>query len=65
MVRFGHLSMTPTLDYALMMLDIYLNADDWQPEAIAHYLELAMSERVRIDRERELIRMMEEDYATY
>jgi len=57
--------MTPTLDYALMMLDIYLNADDWQPEAIAHYLELAMSERVRIDRERELIRMMEEDYATY
>ena len=53
--------MTPTLDYANTMLDIYLNADDWQPEAIRHYLELAMSERTRIDRERELVRMMEDD----
>ena len=53
--------MTPLLDYANTMLDIYLNADDWQPNAIRHYLELRMSEMVRIDRERELIRMMEED----
>jgi len=43
------------------MLDIYLNDDDWQPEAIRHYLELAMSERMRIDRERELMELMEED----
>ena len=49
------------LDYATTMLDIYLDADDWQPQAIAHYLELAMSERMRIDRERELVRMMEDD----
>ena len=47
--------------YATTMLDIYLNDDDWQPQAIAHYLELAMSERMRIDRERELVRLMEED----
>jgi len=53
--------MTPTLDYANTMLSIYLNAADWQPQAIAHYLELAMSERMRMDRERELVRMMEED----
>ena len=53
--------MTPTLDYANTMLDIYLEADDWQPQAIRHYLELAMSERMRMDRERELVRMMEED----
>ena len=52
--------MTPTLDYANTMLDIYLD-DNWQPQAIAHYLELAMSERMRIDRERELVRMMEDD----
>ena len=61
--------MTPTLDYALMMLDIYLNADDWQPEAIRHYLELRQSEMVRIDRERELERLaidvMEEDDDTF
>ena len=50
-----------TLDYSNTMLDIYLNADDWQPEAIQHYLELRMSEMVKMDRERELIRMMEED----
>ena len=54
-----------TLDYANTMLDIYLDADDWQPEAIRHYRQLAMSERVRIDRERELERLaidvMEED----
>jgi hypothetical protein len=53
------------LDYANTMLDIYINADDWQPDAIRHYLELEMSERVRIDRERELIRMMEEDDDTF
>ena len=53
--------MTPTLDYANTMLDIYLDADDWQPQAIRHYLELAMSERTRTDRERELVRMMEDD----
>ncbi len=53
--------MTHLTDYANTMLDIYLEADDWQPEAIAHYLELRMSEMVRIDRERELVRMMEED----
>ena len=52
--------MTPTLTYANTMLDIYLNDDDWQPQAIAHYLELAMSERVRIDREREFVRLMED-----
>jgi len=52
---------TPTLDYANTMLDIYLNADGWQPEAIRHYLGLAMSERTRIDREWELVRMMEDD----
>ena len=49
------------LDYATTMLDIYLNADDWQPDAIRHYLELAIAERVKMDRERELVRMMEED----
>ena len=49
------------LDYANTMLDIYLNDDDWQHNAIRHYLELAMSERTRIDRERELVRMMEDD----
>ena len=54
----GGLSMTPTLDYANTMLDIYLNDDEWQPEAIAHYLEIAMAERMRIDRERELQEMM-------
>jgi len=53
--------MTPTLDYANTMLDIYLEADDWQPQAIRHYLELAMSERVRMDREKEMVEMMEED----
>ena len=53
--------MTTTIDYANTMLDIYLDADDWQPQAIRHYLELAMSERMRIDRERELVRMMEDD----
>ena len=35
--------------------------DDWQPEAIRHYLELRLSEIVKADRERKLIRMMEED----
>ena len=53
--------MTPTLDYANTMLDIYLNAEDWQPEAIKHYLELRLSEIVKMDREWELVRMMEED----
>jgi hypothetical protein len=53
--------MTPTLDYATTMLDIYLDADDWQPQAIRHYLELAIAERVKMDRERELVRIMEED----
>jgi len=53
--------MIPTLDYANTMLDIYLDDDDWQPEAISHYLELSMSERMRIDRERELKELMEED----
>lgn len=53
-----------TLTYANTMLDIYLDDDDWQPEVIKHYLELRMSEMVRIDRERELERLaieMEED----
>ena len=50
-----------TLDYANTMLDIYLNDDDWQPDAISHYLELSMSERMRMDRERELKELMEED----
>jgi hypothetical protein len=49
------------LDYANTMLDIYINADDWQPEAISHYLELEMSERVRIDRERELKEIFENE----
>ena len=53
--------MTPTLDYANTMLDIYLDDDDWQPEAIAHYLELRLSEIVKADREREMREMMEED----
>jgi len=57
--------MTPTLDYANTMIQIYLNADDWQPEAIKHYLELRLSEMVKADRERELERLaidaMEED----
>ena len=57
--------MTPTIDYANTMLDIYLDADDWQPQAIRHYLELRMSERTRIDRERELVRMMEDDDDTF
>ena len=53
--------MTPSIDYANTMLDIYLNADDWQPDAIRHYLELAMSERVRMDRERELKEIFENE----
>ena len=53
--------MTPTLSYANTMLDIYLDSDDWQPQAIAHYLELRLAEIVKMDRERELARMMEED----
>ena len=53
--------MTHTLDYANTMLDIYLDDDDWQPEAIKHYLELRMSKMVKMDRERELKEMMEED----
>lgn len=53
--------MTPTIDYANAMLDIYLNDDDWQPEVIRHYLELRLAEIVKADREREMIRMMEED----
>ena len=53
--------MTPTLTYANTMLDIYTNDDDWQPEAIQHYLELRQSEMVKMDRERELMEMMEED----
>lgn len=52
--------MTPLLDYANTMLSIYANDDDWQLEAISHYLELAMQERMRIDRERELERIIEE-----
>ena len=51
--------MTPALDYALTMLDIYLNDDDWQSKAISHYLEIAMAERVRIDRGRELEILLE------
>jgi len=39
--------MTPTLDYANTMLEIYLNDDDWQPEAIRHYRQLAADERVK------------------
>jgi hypothetical protein len=52
------------LDYANTMLDIYLD-DDWQPDAIRHYLELAIAERVKMDRERELVRMMEKDDDTF
>ena len=51
--------MTPTLDYANTMLDIYLNDDDWQPNAIAHYLELRLSEIVKADREREMVELVE------
>jgi hypothetical protein len=50
-----------TLDYANTMLDIYLEADDWQPDAIRHYLELAMSERMRMDRERHLKEIFENE----
>ncbi len=57
--------MTPTLSYANTMLDIYVNDDDWQPEAIAHYLELRMSEMVKMDRERELVIIIEEDEDTF
>jgi len=57
--------MTPTLAYANTMLDIYLNDDDWQPQAIAHYLELRLAEIVKMDRERELVRMMEDDDDTF
>ena len=53
--------MTLTLDYALTMLDI-LNDDDWQPQSIAHYLEIAMAERMKIERERELQEMMEDEW---
>jgi len=44
------------------MLDIYINADDWQPDAIRHYLELEMSERTRMDRERELKEIFENEH---
>ena len=50
-----------TLDYANTMLDIYLNDDDWQPQAIAHYLELQLSEMVKMDRERELKEIFENE----
>ena len=50
-----------TLDYANTMLDIYLD-DDWQTEAIRHYLELEMSERTRMDRERELKEIFENEH---
>ena len=53
------------LDYANTMLDIYLDADDWQPQAIRHYLELRLAEIVKMDRERELVRIMEEDDETF
>ena len=53
--------MTTTIDYANTMLDIYLNADDWQPDAIRHYLELRLSEMVKADRERELKEMIEDE----
>ena len=52
--------MTPTLDYANTMLDIYLNDDDWQPDAIRHYLNIVITERAKMDRERELKELMEE-----
>ena len=57
--------LSTNLDYANTMLDIYLNDDDWQPEAIRHYLELRLAEMVKADRERELVRMMEEDDDTF
>ena len=56
---------SPTLDYVNTMLDIYLDADDWQPQAIRHYLELRLAEIVKMDRERELVKMMEEDDDTF
>ena len=52
--------MTPTLDYANTMLDIYLDADDWQSEAIQHYLEIATEERMKMDREKELVNLFED-----
>jgi len=49
--------MTPTLDYANTMLDIYLDDEPLNIEAISHYRQLAADER---ERERLVIDMMEE-----
>jgi hypothetical protein len=49
-------NMTPTLDYANTMLDIYLNDEPLNIEAIRHYRRLAADERERL-----VIDMMEED----
>ena len=43
--------MTPTLDYALMMLDIYENDEPLNIEAIAHYRQLAADERERMEKD--------------
>jgi hypothetical protein len=40
--------MTPTLDYALMMLDIYENDEPLNIPAIRHYRQLAADERERL-----------------
>lgn len=53
------MSMTPALDYALMMLSCYTNDEPLNIEAIRHYRQLAADERVKIDRERELIELVE------
>jgi hypothetical protein len=48
--------MTPTLDYALMMLSCYTNDEPLNIEAISHYRQLAADERERL-----VIDMMEDD----
>jgi hypothetical protein len=43
--------MTPTLDYALMMLSCYENDEPLNIEAISHYRQLAADERERMEKD--------------
>jgi len=40
-----------TLDYALMMLDLYENDEPLNIEAISHYRQLAADERERMEKD--------------
>lgn len=44
--------MTLLHNYAETMLQCYLDDDEYQPEAIQHYLQIMMSEKMKMDVER-------------